>query len=162
VDAGADPSGVAAMKLEPRPALETTLYMALLVGLAVLINLLPSWAVAAVVLPLLLGGLHTCAISRWLSMKTPEGKAISRMNVYKGGTRRLLRVLLTGRSHSNNGRLIGPCSFCINAHRDPMPHIAYSTSACVPCQVIVGVILNQPAPEQSAVYRRRIAAKWRL
>jgi hypothetical protein len=31
------------MKLEPRPALETTLYMALLVGLAVLINLLPSW-----------------------------------------------------------------------------------------------------------------------
>jgi hypothetical protein len=29
------------MKFEPRPALEATLYMALLVGLAVLINLLP-------------------------------------------------------------------------------------------------------------------------
>jgi hypothetical protein len=45
------------MRLEPRPALQATLYLTLLVGLAVLINLVPSWVIAAVVLTLLLGGL---------------------------------------------------------------------------------------------------------
>lgn len=45
------------MRLEPKPALQATLYVALLVGLIVLIILLPSWVVAALVLPLLLGSL---------------------------------------------------------------------------------------------------------
>jgi hypothetical protein len=43
------------MKLEPKPALQATLYLMLLLGLIVLIIALPSWAVAALVLPIVLG-----------------------------------------------------------------------------------------------------------
>jgi hypothetical protein len=43
------------MKLELKPALQATLCLALLVGLIVLIAFLPLWALAAVMLPLLLG-----------------------------------------------------------------------------------------------------------
>jgi hypothetical protein len=43
------------MKLEPKPVLQATFYVALLVGLFVLIIILPQWVIAAVVLPLLLG-----------------------------------------------------------------------------------------------------------
>ena len=43
------------MKLEPKPVLQATFYVALLVGLFVLIIILPQWVIAAVVLPLPLG-----------------------------------------------------------------------------------------------------------
>jgi hypothetical protein len=43
------------MKLEPKPVLQATFYVALLVGPFVLIIILPQWVIAAVVLPLLLG-----------------------------------------------------------------------------------------------------------
>jgi hypothetical protein len=43
------------MRLEPKPALKATLYLALWVGLIVLIVLLPSWVVAAVMIPAVLG-----------------------------------------------------------------------------------------------------------
>jgi hypothetical protein len=43
------------MKLEPKPAIQATLYLGLWGGLIVLIILLPLWVVAAVMLPVLLG-----------------------------------------------------------------------------------------------------------
>jgi hypothetical protein len=43
------------MNLEPKPALEATLYIVLLMGVVVLVILLPEWVVAAVMLPILLG-----------------------------------------------------------------------------------------------------------
>lgn len=45
------------MKLEPKLAFQATLYLALLVGLIVLIIRMPDWAFAAVMLPLSLGWL---------------------------------------------------------------------------------------------------------
>jgi hypothetical protein len=60
------------MRLEPKPALQATLYVALLVGLTVLIVFLLSRVIAALVLPILLGGLW------WLiytALKGPANKS---------------------------------------------------------------------------------------
>jgi hypothetical protein len=45
------------MRLEPKPALQATLCLVLLGGLIALIVILPSWVVAALILPLSLGAL---------------------------------------------------------------------------------------------------------
>jgi hypothetical protein len=45
------------MKPELKAALQAAFYVVLLIGLFILINLVPSWVITVVVLPLLLGGL---------------------------------------------------------------------------------------------------------
>ncbi len=45
------------MKLEPKPAIQATLCFVLFVGIIGLIIILPSWVVAATLLPLSLGAL---------------------------------------------------------------------------------------------------------
>jgi hypothetical protein len=62
------------MKLKPKLALQATLYLALLVGLIVLIVRMPDWAFAAVMLPLALGWLWFL-IYRSLEMQEAARKA---------------------------------------------------------------------------------------
>jgi hypothetical protein len=45
------------MKPELKAALQAAFYVVLLIGLFILINLVPSWVITVVVLPLLVGGL---------------------------------------------------------------------------------------------------------
>ena len=45
------------MRLEPKPAIQATLYLVLLVGYIVSLAYIPPWVVAAVMLPIWLGAL---------------------------------------------------------------------------------------------------------
>jgi hypothetical protein len=48
---------ITTLRIEPDPAIKATLYLTLLVGLIVLEIILPSWVIAAIILPLSLGAL---------------------------------------------------------------------------------------------------------